>query len=486
MSVEVLAKLTPEQIAAYKAAGVLDKIIEQKNDILGSPNYTTPVYAPRPGQPTVGGIFTEPGIRPEVFSTVIQPLDFLAALRLKPSRIYNEKVSILTGQRATTGTNPADTCSAPVTPGDLKKCSQLYTFGKLWMGSPKIQMDEAGMILNRAVNPVVIQNMANVDPLLPDVLRQPNVNFESIEAQALYQLGTAMRRAFVKVAITGNPATAYSSTEAGFIKEFNGLDTVIKTGYTDAETGTACPAADSDVRTWNALTSASVSSRTIVQEMSDQYYGRKLIASQLGMEGVQWAYVMHEALFRELTYAWTINYFTSRGQGTAGNPNPVNGESIVNLQLDMLNNRYLLIDNEKVPVIFHDTPLVYLDGATAPTMEADIYLVALSWNGMDLVEFEHFDLTNPAVSALIGRLPGQVVPLNNGAYLMSTDRTGMCLQLAITGQFRMFHLAPFLCGRLDNVRFVSNIRYRSYDPGNTFSHVNGGVTFRTVSSTTGI
>jgi hypothetical protein len=61
----------------------------------------------------------------------------------------------------------------------------------------------------------------------------------------------------------------------------------------------------------------------------------------------------------------------------------------------------------------------------------------------------------------------------------------MCLQLAITGQFRMFHLAPFLCGRLDNVRFVTNIGFRSYDPEDTFFHRNGGVTFRTVSTTTG-
>src|ERR1051326_7916305 len=106
-----LSELSPEQIRAYKEAGVLDEIIAQeKNNVNSSLDFSRPAYAPRSGDPTAGGIFTRPGVRPEMYSTLLQPVDFTASLNPKPSIFAHERVGILTGQTAATGSNPSETC----------------------------------------------------------------------------------------------------------------------------------------------------------------------------------------------------------------------------------------------------------------------------------------------------------------------------------------------------------------------------------------
>lgn len=489
MAVDLTA-LSPAQIEAYKAAGVLDRLVEgdkteQKHDIQGTPMWVNPAYNTVSGQPAVGGIFTQPGVRPEVFSTIVQPLDFLSYLNLQPSLYQNEIISILTGQLdVESGSNPSSACGTPITPGMLKKCSQVYKFGQAFLGSPKINLTQAGMLLNRAATPKVIQNFAANDPIIPDILQRPDVNLMSPYAQAMYQAGTMLRRAISQVAITGNPATANASVEPGFISEFNGLDTLIKTGYADAETSTACPAADSDVRTWNAMVDATVSSQQIAEVLNDLYYGRQLLAQELGMNGVQWAWIMHPLLLRELSFVYASQFYAYRSAGSAAAPVWQNQESYRQFQLAMQSGKFLPMGADQVPVIEHLTPLTTIDGNV---VESDIYLVPMTWNGQPLVNFEYFPADNQYANEIRAASPPDTfLTLNNGMYNLTIEKTVFCIQAVLEGKFRMWLDTPFLAGRLDNVRVNNNIKFRGADPADTARFYNGGVTFRTVSTTTGI
>lgn len=476
----MLEKLSAEQIKALKEAGKLDDVIAAdkeigaKNDVSADLPYANPAYGPRPGTTDQFGIFTQPGVRPEMFSTLAQPVDFTSILEPQRSEFAQERVGILTGQTADAGTNPSDVCGAPARPGQLKTCQQNYVFGQLYIGSEKLSITDAGKLANRAVSERTILNAAATDPLIPDVLQGANVNLLSPEAQAFYQIGTSVRRSLATVLIAGDPTAAYNATELGWIREPNGLDTLIKEGYADAITGAACEAADSDVRTWGALTSATVGGISIAQELTDLYFGRVTLARQVGVDA-QWAFVMPFALFRELTYDYAANYFISRltAPMAVGNPLNTNSESVRRMQIEMLQGNYLLMDNVPVPVLFSDG--IPLESA-GKYKQADIYLVPVRVNGRAGIRFEFFPMDNPQAQQLIGRFNGEIQILNGGMYAVSYERTKFCVEMTLTAQFRMYLETPFLAGRLDNVQFTSNIGYRSPLPSGT-GYVNGGATF---------
>lgn len=473
----MLDKLTPEQIQAYKDAGVLDAMIEAyKNDVNSNVPYNNPAYSISQSATGGFGIFSQPGVNPRTFDATAQPFDFVNVLTPTPSEFREERVGILTGQQATGGSNPSENCGTPARPGNLKTCQQNYVFGEFYLGSDKINITRAGEKATRAVSERIIQNAALDDVFMPDVLRiNPTaLNFNSPEAVELYKMGTAFRRAISRVAITGNPATAYTSTELGFIQEFNGLDTIIKTGYTDAITGDTCAAADSDVRTWGALTTATVGGNSIVTELTDLYFGRVMVARQVGMSPT-FAFIMRFDLFRELTYAYASNYFISRltGAYNAAYNLETNSEVVRRLQIEMLQGNYLLIDGVQVPVLFSDgiTPT-----SAGNYRESDIYLIALSDGGAPLVQFDYFNMNNENVSALASRFGNEITVTNNGMFALAVNRTNFCIEYVLTGRVRMFHWTPFLCGRLDNVQYTSNIKYRAPHPAGT-GYVNGGVTY---------
>lgn len=470
-----LSELSPEQIHAYKEAGVLDEIVASfKNDPTSGLAFARPVYAPRSGDPTAGGIFTQPGVRPEMVSALNQPMDITSLLNPQPSLYAQERIGILTGQTVTTGTNPNDTCGDPVRPGQLKQCQQSYIFGEFFIGSEKIKISDAGMIANRGVTERRILNEAQINPFLPAVLQGANVDFSSIEAQQLYQIGTALRRAIVKVMITGNPATIPASAEPGFVKEFLGLDNIIKTGYVDAITGVACPAADSTVIAFNGDVNTGTDSlgRNIATVITDVYFGKTALDMQLGTNA-SWTWVMPFQLFRELAYAYANHYYETRSIGVVGNPFQTQQEGIRRLQLEMWNGRYLLIDGVPVPVMFSDGIPITAGGGN--NQQADIFLVPTSVNGRDGIQFEFFPMNNPSASRLAARFGPEIQMLNNGMMILYAERRKGCMELDIEGKARMWLEAPFLAAKIQGLRYASNINYRSPLPGAT-GYVNGGQT----------
>lgn len=458
-----LSELSPEQIAAYKEAGVLDEIVASfKNDVTAGLAFSRPAYAPRSGDPTSGGIFTQPGVRPEMVSTLAQPLDITSRLNPQPSLYAQERVGILTGQTAVTGTNPSDTCGDPVRVGDLTTCQQNYIWGEFFFGSQKIKISDAGMLANRAVTERQILNEAAVNPFFPAALQGPNVDFMSIEAQQLYQLGTAMRRQFAQVMISGNPATVPASTVSGFIKEPLGLDQMIKTGYVDAVTGTACAAADSIVVPFNAaVDTGTYQGRNIATWLTDVFFGRVALAKQLGISAT-WHFEGTLTLFRELTYAYASQYYDTRAIGSAGNNFMTPQDRVRDLQLQMLQGMYLMIDGTPVPWYVNDG--IPLSAGGGNYQQSDLYLVCDSVNGRDGIHVEYFPMTNPNAQRLANRFSNEIQMLNNGMYILYAERSHGCMELDIEGKIRLYLEAPFLCAKFQGLRYITNISYRNPIP----------------------
>ena len=102
-------------------------------------------------------------------------------------------------------------------------------------------------------------------------------------AKAIFELSVAWSRDFAREIYTGNPT---NNTSGGGRQYFYGLDTLINTGYRDAITGVACPAADSIVRLFGNLDIAT-NGATLVRQITNIYRNLRYIASNAGLDPVR-------------------------------------------------------------------------------------------------------------------------------------------------------------------------------------------------------
>jgi len=260
-------------------------------------NPTAPTAVPVHGS---GGMFSQPGVNPDMYSAIVRPNSFIGGLPLLKSEYQNELVSIITQQSATTGTNPSGTCGDPVTPGTLHKATISRRFGKVFVGSDQVDVTEIGMLNNRADIERRILNSAAINPWVPSPLAQANVNFRSEAAHQLWRAGIAFERAVASADVSGNSTLTGGSAKRGFLREFDGLDRIITSGITDSG-GTLAPAADSLVLTWGSTLGASVGGRRLAEALHEAVFSRMQLANKTGMSVTSWTFVGDERLFFFLT-----------------------------------------------------------------------------------------------------------------------------------------------------------------------------------------
>jgi hypothetical protein len=470
-------EFTEKQISEMSKSGLLN--IGQKND----PSSSTPTASGTfQGQSFTNanqyGIFSSPGVRPDRFSALMRPRSMSSILRPRKSEFGNEIVSIMTGQTAGVANAQTDWCAPGALPGVLKSCQQVYAFGNFKMNTRIVPLQEVGQLRNRADIPGEILNSPPRDnPFIPDRMWQLTDTRSQLQYE-LYTLGNQIARSFETELWNGVAGTNTSIT--GWWKDFAGLDTLVKTGYTDSITGVACPAADSIVITWNADVGATVSGSNIVQSFADQYYAVNDTARQVGLDGVQFAFVLRAEFFRALTEVWSCQYLTYRCQSSnAGQPIQITGDETNRLRLEMQNGQYLLIDGVPVPVIFSDGISMPRLGSAAPNvLRADAYLLPISWNGRPLINVEYHDMGNTYAREFAGIVYPSAEFMNNGMYMMNKREAGGCIELEFSMKLRAFIETPFLAVRWDDISFSYGAQTRVADPAVTYLHRNGGVTYR--------
>ena len=469
--------LSDQTVSELNKAGLLN--IGQKND----PSSATPTQSQvLQGQSFTNanqyGLFSSPGVRPERFSALMRPRSMASILRPQKSDLINEIVEIMTGQTAGTTTAQTDWCAPGALAGVLKTCQQIYSFGNFKMNTRVTPIQEVGMLRNRADIPGEILNRPpRENPFIPDRMYQLTDTRNQLQ-YTLYTLGVQIERSFETELWRGVAGTNTNIT--GWWKDFNGLDSLVKTGYVDAVTGLACPAADSIVISWNADVGATVDGSNIVQSFADQYYAVNDTAEQVGLPGVQFAFVLRKEFFRALTEVWSCQYLTYRCQSSnAGQPIQITGDETNRLRLEMQNGQYLLIDGVPVPVVFSDgIQLEQLGGGTPKTLRADAYLLPISWNGRPLINVSYHDMGNAYAREFANAIYPSAEFLNDGMYMLGKREAGGCVELEISMKMRAFLETPFLAVRWDDISFSYGAQSRVADPSTTFLYKNGGSTYR--------
>lgn len=447
-----------------------------------------------PGTAPTGpnGLFNTPGLDPNITTTYIPPVGVEGYLEsaghVRTSQYTNPVFGIITGQSASTGSEPTAPCdeNVPVA-GSLRLCQQVWPFGEMTMKSQVIRMDNQGELINSG-SPVglsLINNPFNTEQASQLSQQTPESMFRSTVAKLTTELANDFKRRYSSMVWTGNP-TNTSGSSGGYI-EFSGLNKIINTGYQDAISGTSCNAADSLVLNYgNAIVQNNAV--TIVRNFVEATRDRRLLAEQIQFGPVVHAWVMRRQLFLALTEVWPCAYYTYRCYAVSPTSNAtafVDTNTQVAMRDAMRAGQYLLIDGTQVPVIIDNTMEELNVGAG--NFQSSAYLIPLAapgsfgdTNGM-LSYMEYFDYRGPfgMQSALGTMAPDQIYKVSgDGRFVMMLlSPQSFCRQILMRTRKRFIMRTPFLAARIDNIRYNVYIHERDPQPNTSFWYDGGNSSF---------
>lgn len=477
----------------YRAA-VLDELLGLKDmgfkhDATGTP---TTVYAHGPT-----GLFSYPGVDPQVFAAHVGVESGIMSMLNKLPSVYTDPTFLtLTGVQDDSGSEPTNVCDASVVAGLTKGCKTTAPFGRLSRQTREIYLNRIGQLVDPS-DPMNL-NLMNFGfngpgPMMDEVFHpglapQGGGNVLLSEwAKLLLEFGTSVNRALAAMLWQGNPS---NNTAGEGYKEFPGFQQLVTTGYVDIETNTACPSLDSDIKNFNYRnvdgSDLTISDSDIITTVSYMYRYLKSNARKMGFMPVQWVICMREELFWEASAAWACQYLTDRCrvQNTSQDTLFVNANEAIQLRDQLRQGQYLLIDGERVPVLFDDG-IPELNDTTSANLNAgefssDIYFIPLTVLGGTPVTFiQYFQHNNQQIAEFMnqGRFASEVFTTNNGAWIWTKERSRLCMFLWGKVEPRLILRTPQLAGRLQNVKYVPLQHTRQPFPDDPY-WVDGGDTSR--------
>jgi hypothetical protein len=435
------------------------------------------------------------GIDRAVVSTRIRPRGLAGAIPARASNVMHPLYPYLTGFTDPVEVQPNGVCDDPPTAGQMKNCLQTATYGRYGYQSREIDLSSIGEIINRSEftdltlvnNPLgTIGGPAGIT--WPDSAGS-NISLLNEVVTRFAEVGIKFQNKLMRQFWEGNPA---NNTGGGGYKEFPGLDRLIGTGKVDAETGVACPTLDSLVLDMNYRKIDDLSGNGYLINVLT--YALRLLknkAERSGLAPVEFALVMREGLFYELTAIWPCNYLTARcagfNNGNVSTSLNLDAGDIQQLRDSMRNENYLVIDGTRYNVILDDALNEETSGDTnrvpGTCFASDIKIVPMSVLGGTFAGlfWEYFDWNGPGAAMNVAN----DIPLMNnwfwtdgGRYLWHMKPPqNWCVQWLGLIRPRLILRTPHLAASINNVVYCPLMHEADSFPDDPY-FTNGGNTTR--------
>ncbi len=462
------------ELKALAKAGVLQ--IGQKHDPASTTLTAGPLHGVFHGNSNQFGIFSSAGVNPRRFNATQRPRSMLPVIPFQKSDLINEIREIVTGVTAGSGNNATTFCGNPPAYGQLKTCQQTFSFGELYFKTQLNDLTKIGQRRNRADIPADIINDAVANnPFLPQVPGVSGISDTMSQLQnEFYTAGIGAEREVSQVHWVGTAGTQ-NNTYRGVMTQWLGLDGQIKTGYTDAVNGLACPAADSVVQSFNVdIGGTDANSLDFVEALTDVY---RAVTERARAVGLDWrgAIVMRYEQFVRATDVWACAYSTYRCTGAQYAEQNTDAMQTQALRIQMMRGQYLLIDGEEVPVIFDEG--IPRETLANNTYKSDIYVVPFSLSGVPTLYYDFFDMNNGYSREFASFAGEETRTINGGLYLVGKRTTPFCVEYHFAAKVRLILEAPFAAGRLDDVWFTYLAKTREANPSASL-YQDGGTTYR--------
>jgi len=421
-----------------------------------------------------GGVFTGPGLERDVITAHVRPHGISTVLPLLPSTVTDPRFASLTGYTATTGAEATNACDdAPY--GFVKGCNLTAQFGLVRRDSATIEMDKVMLQINRGdFTDLILRGrvLGLTENLVPSGLN---------ESQILNVLGMS-EMVGVGVQTERLLSTRYWQGVAA-LGQMPGLDFQIVTGQIDADTGTACPALDSDVKSFN-YNDVCGTTLDIVEYLSMLAYYLKYNAVAMGLDPVKWVLVMRPNLWYELSACWPCKYLTNRcvTANVGYNAAIINDNVNVAMRDRMRNEMVIPINGVDYPVIT-DTGIFEHNNANNANLAAgqfasSIYLVPLTMQGNFPVTYlQYIDYRQAGMDRMLLQGREDWWWTDNGSFSWALEQIKWCYKFSLKTERRIILRTPQLAGKLQYVRYSPLQHLREPDPDSPY-HEDGGVSIR--------
>lgn len=418
-----------------------------------------------------GSLLGFPGLNKQIINAMIMPEGIAGRIPVMPSVNTNELFPVLTGQLASTGTEPTEACAEWPMVGSFKTCVQTFPFGQQGRESQVLNIKYAGQVINRGeFRDNVLLGKPGGNVATPGPINWQRV-FQTEYEYKLGELFNGYARDYAPNVYTGDFAVTAGSL--GY-QQYNGLNKQVKTDKVDARTGQRCAAVDSLVIDFNGL-SINSAGGTIYALLANAVNNMERLAKQLGLS-VEWALTIRFGAWQVLTSIWPCIYATTGCPGgTIVRTSSL--EEQVKLRDEIRNSLKLPIEGKYYEVIIDDTiPETIAAGGVVGTYQSDMYLLPLKVNGQPALYWEYFPFNAEATAAASRMAPtGYFEAIDNGRFLLSKlSPTHTCIQVEVVERPRLILLTPFLAARFQNLSYTYSIHEREWDPANPY-FVNGGV-----------
>lgn len=400
------------------------------------------------------GLLTFPGVDNSIFNAMMGPYSILNRIPATPSLNTDPTYFTITGVGDDTGSEPSDVCDDAPVAGLMKGCLVHSVFGRYERATQQLELNRLGQRVDRA-DPLDLALVGS--PIAPSgvfagpggTTAAPGDVLTNEVSRKFWELSVSLFRLLSRQIWTGTPAN-----NSGSYKELTGLETLVNTGYVDAETNQACTAMDSYVR--SAGYASVEQNGSVVDEITSMYYILKSKADRAGLSPVRFVLAMRSQMFYELTAVWPCSYLSYRCNldGTSANRNNIDASDAIRFRDEMRAGKYLLIDGDRVDVIVDDG-ITELDGNSsggnfpAGCFASDIFFLPMSViGGRSTLYLEYFQFDNPSIRSALGQM---ILARIEGPWMTWPRQTNLCFQWQTKIEPRLVLRTPFLAGRLQNV-----------------------------------
>lgn len=443
------------------------------------------------------GLWSYPGLEQPVISTRVKPMGLAGVLPARASNVANPMYPFFTGFTDPAETQPEGVCDEPPTAGQTKNCFQTATWGRYGYQTRVVDISSIGQIINRSefTDLFFVNNPLGNAENNPQGLTVPGSSPASLSltneiSSRFAEVGVKFQNKLMHQLWEGNPA---NNTGGGGYAEFPGLDRLIRTGIKDAVTGQSCPSLDSLVidMKYKPVTDLT-GNDTVINVLTYAMRTLRSTASRTGLDPVDWVFVMRETLFYELTAVWPCTYMTYRcafpNNGSNATLNLDAGDAIA-MRDAMRNERYLIIDGMRVPVVLDDALTEESSGDNnqigAACFASDIKILPMRVQGNRAVLFWEYFAWNGPGAALSPEVVNAAPLMNNyywtdgGQYMWHFKLPRMwCIQWAGIIKPRVVLLTPHLAATINNIEYCPLMHPRDAFPDDPY-FVDGGVQTRT-------
>lgn len=431
------------------------------------------------------GLFQNLDAEHPVLSAMVRPTGLLSVLPVLRSDPHTwEHMFTITGVTADASTTEPDgVCDDCIQPGLTKGCDLVAPFGRICRETRELSIfdlnnrrDAFEDLSFTASSPVTLVERDNWFPMGgvgvtgDDVIRRE-------WGKRLGELAIEMQRTLCQMVWTGNPAN--NTAQEGYM-EFVGLDIWINTGtHIDSKTSAVCYALDSDIKPFGFNKVDGVSP-DIVDITHEAWEYVNFNARKMDLWPATWIIAMTPDLFKELVKVWPCRYMSNRCTDSDGsNIVVVNDMANQNLRNEMLNGSYLVIGNQRVPVVqdmcIPEDNWITNDNCDEGEYASDIYFIPMTAKGMLVTGFQYRDEDERIRRNAITRELRNWAT-DGGMFLWSATRAGgKCFRMDVTVEPRLLMQTPQLAARITDVKYAPLQHMRSHDPDSLYV-VNGGVT----------